>query len=315
MALLVSLPEQNLAMAWILLLLLLAACLHTAGYQKTQDYGVNQPEQLTGIQGGSIEIPFSFYFPWELAKDPQMSIAWRWKVFFGEVIYNSTLLFLHEHFKGRLIMNWTQGQTSGVLRILNLKANDQSTYFSRIFLQATEGMKLWQSRAGTKLIIHGTKRIWVLCVAALFPSTFLCCSPQPHFLKSLSTTMASPSIIPSAVPTAGLENTRGQRNPSLLNLGAMVGMVMAKVVVIIPLYGWVIFLWWKQRLPTARISHQVSLHHTPCIPQSSMSSLWESELVAAGFSCESHSWITPTSAMGARIPSPWNQGPPVCLWA
>ncbi|XP_063127808.1 paired immunoglobulin-like type 2 receptor beta isoform X5 [Rattus norvegicus] len=218
MALLVSLPEQNLAMAWILLLLLLAACLHTAGYQKTQDYGVNQPEQLTGIQGGSIEIPFSFYFPWELAKDPQMSIAWRWKVFFGEVIYNSTLLFLHEHFKGRLIMNWTQGQTSGVLRILNLKANDQSTYFSRIFLQATEGMKLWQSRAGTKLIIH-----------------------------ALSTTMASPSIIPSAVPTAGLENTRGQRNPSLLNLGAMVGMVMAKVVVIIPLYGWVIFLWWKQR--------------------------------------------------------------------
>nr|XP_038945916.1 uncharacterized protein RGD1559588 isoform X10 [Rattus norvegicus] len=132
---------------------------------------------------------------------------------------------------------------------------------------------------------------------------------------ALSTTMASPSIIPSAVPTAGLENTRGQRNPSLLNLGAMVGMVMAKVVVIIPLYGWVIFLWWKQRLPTARISHQVSLHHTPCIPQSSMSSLWESELVAAGFSCESHSWITPTSAMGARIPSPWNQGPPVCLWA
>ncbi|XP_038945914.2 paired immunoglobulin-like type 2 receptor beta-2 isoform X7 [Rattus norvegicus] len=83
MALLVSLPEQNLAMAWILLLLLLAACLHTgnsAGYQKTQDYGVNQPEQLTGIQGGSIEIPFSFYFPWELAKDPQMSIAWRWKL-------------------------------------------------------------------------------------------------------------------------------------------------------------------------------------------------------------------------------------------
>nr|XP_038945915.1 uncharacterized protein RGD1559588 isoform X9 [Rattus norvegicus] len=134
-------------------------------------------------------------------------------------------------------------------------------------------------------------------------------------MEALSTTMASPSIIPSAVPTAGLENTRGQRNPSLLNLGAMVGMVMAKVVVIIPLYGWVIFLWWKQRLPTARISHQVSLHHTPCIPQSSMSSLWESELVAAGFSCESHSWITPTSAMGARIPSPWNQGPPVCLWA
>ncbi|XP_032742746.1 paired immunoglobulin-like type 2 receptor beta [Rattus rattus] len=93
-----------------------------------------------------------------------------------------------------------------------------TTYFSRVILQTTEGMKLWQSIPGTKLIIH-----------------------------ALNTTMGSPSIIPSAVPTAGLEDTRGQRNPSLLNLGAMVGMVVSKVVVIIPLYGWVIFLWWKQR--------------------------------------------------------------------
>ncbi|XP_006249130.1 paired immunoglobulin-like type 2 receptor beta-2 isoform X2 [Rattus norvegicus] len=62
-----------------------------------------------------------------------------------------------------------------------------------------------------------------------------------------STTVESPSIIPSAVPIAGLEDTRGQRTPSLLNLGAMVGMVVSKVVVIIPFYGWVIFLWWKQR--------------------------------------------------------------------
>ncbi|EDL82709.1 rCG53131 [Rattus norvegicus] len=46
-----------------------------------------------------------------------------------------------------------------------------------------------------------------------------------------------------------------------------------------------------------------------------MSSRWESELMAAGFSCENHSWITPTSAIGAQIPFPWNQGPPVCLWA
>ncbi|NP_001381321.1 paired immunoglobulin-like type 2 receptor beta-2 isoform X1 [Rattus norvegicus] len=221
MALLVSLPEQNLAMAWILLLLLSAACLHTGnslGYPKEYDYGVNQPEHLTGIQGGSIEIPFSFYFPWELAKDPNMSIAWRWKDFFGEAIYNSTLLLFHEHFKGRLILNWTQGETSGVLRILNLKKNDQSTYFGRVFLQTTEGMKFWQSMLGTKLIIH-----------------------------ALTTTPGSPSIIPSAIPTAGLEDTRDQRNPSLLNLGVMVGMVMAKVVVIMPLCGWMIFLWWKQR--------------------------------------------------------------------
>nr|XP_038945940.1 paired immunoglobulin-like type 2 receptor beta isoform X2 [Rattus norvegicus] len=241
-------------MARILLLLLSAACLHTAGYQKKYDYAVDQPAVLSGVQGGSIEIPFSFYFPWELANDRPMSIAWRWKHFHGEFIYNSTQPFIHEHFKGRLIMNWTQGQTSGVLRILNLKENDQATYFSRVFLQTTEGMKLWQSIPGTQLIIHGTKRIWVLCVAALFPSSFPCCSPQPYFFKSFSTTLGSPSIIPSAVPTTGLEDTRGQRNPSLLNLGAMVGMVVSKVVVIIPLYGWVIFLWSKQRPAEERLN-------------------------------------------------------------
>nr|XP_038945962.1 paired immunoglobulin-like type 2 receptor beta-2 isoform X2 [Rattus norvegicus] len=52
---------------------------------------------------------------------------------------------------------------------------------------------------------------------------------------------------PLCSPHSWPGDTRGQRNPSLLNLGAMVGMVMAKVVVIIPLYGWMIFLWWKQR--------------------------------------------------------------------
>ncbi|XP_032742935.1 paired immunoglobulin-like type 2 receptor beta [Rattus rattus] len=209
-------------MARLLLLLLSAACLHTgnsAGYTRENDFGVNQPAVLSGVQGGSIEIPFSFYFPWKLAKNPQMSIAWIWKHFHGEFIYNSTRPFIHEHFKGRLILNWTQGQTSGVLRILNLKENDQATYFSQVCLQTTEGMKCWPSIPGTKLIVT----------------------------HALSTTMRTPSIITSADPTAGLEDTRGQRNSSLLNLGAIIGMVMAKVVVIIPLYRWMIFLWWKQR--------------------------------------------------------------------
>ena len=68
-----------------------------------------------------------------------------------------------------------------------------------------------------------------------------------HLHSALSTTMRSPSIITSAVTTAGLEDTGGQRNPSLLNLGAMVAMVIVKAVVIIPLYGFMIFLWWRQR--------------------------------------------------------------------
>ncbi|XP_052024615.1 paired immunoglobulin-like type 2 receptor beta [Apodemus sylvaticus] len=209
-------------MAQMLLLLLSAACLHTgnsAGASRENGYGVNQPANLSGVQGGSIEIPFSFYFPWELAKDPQMRIVWRWKHFHGESIYNSILPFIHEHFKDRLILNWTQGQTSGVLRILNLKKTDQALYFCHVSLQTTEGMKNWQSIPGTQLTVT----------------------------HALSTTMRSPSTVTSAVTTAGLEDTGGQGNPSLLNLGAMVTMVVAKAVVIIPLYGLMIFLWWRQR--------------------------------------------------------------------
>ncbi|XP_037054248.1 paired immunoglobulin-like type 2 receptor beta-2 [Peromyscus leucopus] len=135
MALLVSLPGGNQAMAWILLLLMSAACLQagdTAGSNTEIPYGVNQTARLSGIQDGSIDIPFSFYFPWELAEDPQMRILWRWKHFHGKFIYNSTPLFIHEHFRNRLILKWTQPQTSGVLRILNLKEKDQTVYFCRV---------------------------------------------------------------------------------------------------------------------------------------------------------------------------------------
>ncbi|XP_036031729.1 paired immunoglobulin-like type 2 receptor beta-2, partial [Onychomys torridus] len=156
MALLVSLPGGNQAMACILLLLLSSACLqagYSAGSNRERPFGVNQPARLSGVQGGSIQIPFSFYFPWELAEDPQMRILWRWKHFHGEFIYNSTPTFIHKHFMKRLSLNWTQPQTSGVLRILDLKKEDQSTYFCKIILNTREGMKSWQSIAGTQLII------------------------------------------------------------------------------------------------------------------------------------------------------------------
>ena len=126
---------------------------NSVGFNIENDYGVNQPTSLSGVQGGSIEIPFSFYYPSKLAKDPQVSIAWRWKHIDGEFIYKSIPTFIHEHFKDRLILNWTQGQTSGVLRILNLKETDQATYFCRVYLQTTEGMKFWQSITGTQLTV------------------------------------------------------------------------------------------------------------------------------------------------------------------
>ncbi|XP_028633705.1 paired immunoglobulin-like type 2 receptor beta [Grammomys surdaster] len=151
-------------MAWILLLLLSAACLDTGNsvtYNRENDYGVNQPAHLSGVQGGSIKIPFSFDFPWELTKDPQMSIAWRWKHFRGERIYNSSLRFIHEHFKDRLILNWTQGQTSGVLRILNLKETDQGLYFCNFWLSTTEGLERWQSIPGTQLTVTHGEEPWL----------------------------------------------------------------------------------------------------------------------------------------------------------
>ena len=44
-----------------------------------------------------------------------------------------------------------------------------------------------------------------------------------------------------------LEDTEDQRNPSLVSLGAMVGVVVATAVLITPVYVMLIFLWWKKR--------------------------------------------------------------------
>ncbi|XP_041505244.1 paired immunoglobulin-like type 2 receptor beta-2 [Microtus oregoni] len=223
MALLVSLPGENQAMFWILFLLLPTLCLqagNSAGSNRGNTFGVNQPARLSGVQGESIEIPFSFYFPWELAKDPQMRILWRWKHFHGELIYNSSSGFIHEHFKDRLILNWTQPQTSGVLRILDLKEQDQTVYFCRVHLKTKRKfMEIMQSIHGSNITVT----------------------------HAVSTTMQSPSIITSAVTTAGLEDTEGQRNPSLVNIGATVGGVVATAVLITPVYVMLIFLWWKKR--------------------------------------------------------------------
>ncbi|XP_040587432.1 paired immunoglobulin-like type 2 receptor beta-2 isoform X2 [Mesocricetus auratus] len=219
MALLLSFPGGNQAVAGLLLLLLPASRLQAAGSNRVNDYGVNQPAHLSGVQGGSIEIPFSFYFPWKLAKDPQMRILWRWKHFHREFIYNSSPPFIHEHFKNRLVLNWTQPQTSGVLRILDLKEEDQTVYFCRVHLNTREGTERVQSIQGTNVTI----------------------------IRAVRTTMQSPSIVTPDVTTAGLEDTEGQRNPSLVSLGATVGVVVATAVLITPVCVLTIFLCWKRR--------------------------------------------------------------------
>ncbi|XP_038202427.1 paired immunoglobulin-like type 2 receptor beta-2 [Arvicola amphibius] len=229
MALLVSLTGENQAMAWILFLLLSALCLqadNSAGSNRVNTFGVNQPAHLSGVQGSSIEIPFSFYFSGELTKDPQMRILWRWKHFHGEFIYNSSSGFIHEHFKDRLILNWTQPQTSGVLRILNLKEEDQTVYFCRVRLKTIKYMETVQSIDGTQITVTG----------------------------AVGTTMQSPSMVTSAITTSGLEDTKGQRNPSLVNLGAITGVVVATAVLITPVYVMLIFLWWKKRIWNYRLT-------------------------------------------------------------
>lgn len=212
-------------MAQTLLLLLSGACLHTgnsAGYTRVNDFGFNQPANISGVQGSSIEIPFSFYFPWELATDPQMSIAWKWKHFHGEFIYNSTQRFIHEHFKDRLIVNWTQGQRSGVLRILNLKKNDQTTYFGRVFLQTTEGMKKWQSIPGTNLIVTNNTS-----TPATLPST----------------TTATPSTHPQTVMTKGMKD----KKKSGLDPQTIIGLAVAAAVFLAVVLGLTVFLGWRRK--------------------------------------------------------------------
>ncbi|XP_036166522.1 paired immunoglobulin-like type 2 receptor alpha isoform X3 [Myotis myotis] len=147
----------------LLLPLLPPAALQAGGSAKcisNLDYEVHQPENLSAPEGGSIDIPFSFCYPWELASDPNVRISWRWKQFHGEFIYSTTPLFtttspfIHKDFKNRLSLNWTKGQRNGSLRISNLRREDGRSYFCRVQLTTrNEGETVWQSIPGTKLII------------------------------------------------------------------------------------------------------------------------------------------------------------------
>ncbi|XP_075831162.1 paired immunoglobulin-like type 2 receptor alpha isoform X1 [Microtus pennsylvanicus] len=229
MALLVSLPGGIPDMASVLLLLLPAACLHTgnsAGSNRGNTFGVNQPARLFSVQLSSIEIPFSFSFPWELAKDPQMRILWRWQHFHGDYIYNSSSGFIHEHFKDRLILNWTQPQTSGVLRILDLKEKDQTVYFCRVHLNTKHGIEQWQSTGGTRLNVTPRKHI-----------------PAPR------TTSPSPTTATTAHTKNTLMSTEGQmsRENKTLDLGTGFGVAVAAAVFLAGVLGLMVFLRWKRR--------------------------------------------------------------------
>nr|XP_037846343.1 LOW QUALITY PROTEIN: paired immunoglobulin-like type 2 receptor alpha [Chlorocebus sabaeus] len=147
-------------MGWFLLLPLLPLLLPPAFLQRGESrgsgpsgrYGVTQPKHLSAPMGGS-ENSFSFYHPWELATDPNMNVSLR-RGDLWEFFYRTRPAFIHKDYSNRLFLNWTEGQDRGLLRISNLRKEDQSVYFCRVELDTRRsGRKRWQSIEGTKLTI------------------------------------------------------------------------------------------------------------------------------------------------------------------
>ncbi|KAB0353177.1 hypothetical protein E2I00_012201 [Balaenoptera physalus] len=127
---------------------------HWAEPNPNVDFGMNQPKKLSAPKGGSIHIPFSFYYSWESAKVPNVRIFWRWKHYHGEFIYNTTPPFIHKDFKDRLLLNWTKGGQSGSLQISKLRWEDESRYFCRVEVDTLrKGKQTWQSIEGTTLTV------------------------------------------------------------------------------------------------------------------------------------------------------------------
>ncbi|XP_012587080.1 PREDICTED: paired immunoglobulin-like type 2 receptor alpha [Condylura cristata] len=203
----------------LLPLLLLPAPLEagsSAGSNSKHRFGVQQPEHLSAPEGGSIHIPFSFYYSWKPAKVPDLRLFWRWKHFHGKFIYNTSLLFIHEDFKNRLVLNWAAGSSNGSLQILKLRKEDQSTYFCRVQMNTMKhGKKMWQSILGTRLSIIPASE-----TATLGPATI------------------------AATTTYGLDD--GNKRPQILSLEAVVGAALAGTVLITVILGLTVYFWWKR---------------------------------------------------------------------
>ncbi|XP_027630447.1 paired immunoglobulin-like type 2 receptor alpha, partial [Tupaia chinensis] len=171
--------------------------------------------------GGSIDIPFSFYHPWELPRDPEVSIHWRRHNFHGEIFFSSTPPFTHEDYRNRLTLNWTEGQNNGSLRISSLRLKDQNVYFCQVHVNTLNNgkkeRKVWQSIQGTRLTVT----------------------------PAVKTTTRSPSSIASTAITATIE---GKRNSGCgpLSLGTAIWLQMACLVLKVAFLGLMLFLRWKR---------------------------------------------------------------------
>ncbi|KAM9724886.1 paired immunoglobulin-like type 2 receptor beta isoform 2-T2 [Dama dama] len=169
--------------------------------------------------GLPLLLPLLLLVSLQAAKDPNVRISWRWKHFHGEFIYNMTPPFIHENFKNRLFLNWTEPEKTGSLRISNLRREDQSVYFCHVALDTlTYGKQRWQSIEGTNLTVTPGRK----------------------------TTTWGPI---TTTTTAGLGGSEGKRSSKLwsLTMEATVGLALASVVLLkIPIVGLTVYLWWKR---------------------------------------------------------------------
>ncbi|XP_031521422.1 paired immunoglobulin-like type 2 receptor beta isoform X2 [Papio anubis] len=192
----------------------------SAGSGPNHPYGVTQPKHLSAPVGGSVEIPFSFYHPWELATAPNMKISWRRGDFHGQFFYRTRPAFIHEDYSNRLFLNWTEGQDRGLLRIWNPRKEDQSVYFCGVELDTRRsGRQRWQSIKGTKLTI--TQAV-------------------------TTTTTWRPS---SATTTTGLRVTEGKGHSESwhLSLDTVISVALAVAVLKTVTLGLLCLLRWKRR--------------------------------------------------------------------
>ncbi|XP_040828847.1 paired immunoglobulin-like type 2 receptor alpha [Ochotona curzoniae] len=220
----------------LLLLLLLPAplpgLLQKENSARPTSFGISQPEYLSASIGGSVEIPFSFWYPWELAENPHTNIMWRKGDFHGEFIYQRTESFTHTNYSNRLSLNWTPGQKNGSLRISNLQRKDQSKYFCRVGLNTrTQGWQVWQSMPGTSLVI----------TPAIKTTT--------QRTKRRTTTTATTTTTTITATTATLRVTEGRQHPEsqLLSLESAVGLAVVSALVKAASLGLLLFMMWKKR--------------------------------------------------------------------
>ncbi|XP_077930521.1 paired immunoglobulin-like type 2 receptor alpha isoform X2 [Halichoerus grypus] len=212
-----------MGLSLLLSLLLLPTCLQAGSSDECDlypDYGIEQPNNLSAPMGGSVHINFSFYYCWQLANDPRVSVALRRKHFHGEVIYNSTGPFIHEEYKNRICLNLPKGQKFGSLQISNLRKEDEHIYFCRVQVETLrDGTKVWQSLQGTILTVtHAAKR----------------------------TTEGPTTTAPTTTGLSVLEGP-GSSASSPLSGGAAVGVALAGAVLIIAILGLILYLRWKKR--------------------------------------------------------------------